>query len=302
MNFFKRSMISLKRKPARNLIFLMVLFLLGSLVSGAISIQRAVESTEGNLLRQVPPVLTIRYDWDAIAQEWGDSPYIPASLSLEMIREIGNFPQVKWFDFSIHAFVNTQNLYRAWDDSTGIRDYNSTRRWGDVEELEILGTENPDISAVLKGLITVEDGRTFTQEEISLGSRVAIVSEAFAKRNNLTVGSMMEMDHSIWYSFPPRDETLVGSTIYSLEIIGVFSVNSMRQTGEGELGDQDLLGRLENQIFVPNLLAEEILRFTYYQNKQIPGSSFILGVDGGPFIPLEPLFVLHDVRDLRDFS
>jgi len=60
-----RAWLSIFRKPTKVIILFFTVLLLGVLTSGAISVHQAINNTETNLRRRIPPVATIIQDHDA---------------------------------------------------------------------------------------------------------------------------------------------------------------------------------------------------------------------------------------------
>ena len=89
MTYYRRAFASIKRKPGKSLILLLLVFILGTVISGAISISQAVVNTERGIRRSLPPVVTITEDWEAaqsIFESQGEWP--TDRLTPQMLREI----------------------------------------------------------------------------------------------------------------------------------------------------------------------------------------------------------------------
>jgi len=67
MNFFKRAMISILRRPVKTLILLLLVLILGTVITGAISVEGAINNTDANLRRQMRPIVSIDLDWRGTA-------------------------------------------------------------------------------------------------------------------------------------------------------------------------------------------------------------------------------------------
>jgi len=90
MNVFKRALTSIIRTPIKSIVLFLAIFILGTAVSGAISVGNAIHTTDSSLRRNMRPVVTISFDWEAYVQheretgEWAS--FEP--LSPEIIYEI----------------------------------------------------------------------------------------------------------------------------------------------------------------------------------------------------------------------
>ena len=73
MNFLKRATISILRRLSKSIILLLLVFILGTVIAGAISVQGAINNTSANLRRQMRPIVSIELDdWQTIAEEMMD--------------------------------------------------------------------------------------------------------------------------------------------------------------------------------------------------------------------------------------
>ena len=118
MNFFKRATTSILRRPGKTIILLLLVFILGTVIAGAISVEGAISNTDANLRRQMPPIVSIGeddeafqespawddFDWDLY--DWEDPstfpPQMPA-LTPEDVRAIGSLDYVDFYDYMIFS-------------------------------------------------------------------------------------------------------------------------------------------------------------------------------------------------------
>ena len=64
MNSVKRAMINAIRKPGKTAILLVIIFILGNIIAGAVSVRQAVENAEANLRAEMSPIVSIGYGVD----------------------------------------------------------------------------------------------------------------------------------------------------------------------------------------------------------------------------------------------
>ena len=87
MSLFKRAMLYVKRNFVQSMILFFVVLLLGTLVSGSISIGRAIERTEDNVWRQLPAIAMIEEDWEATELYWQTyGTWAAPPITVEMVE------------------------------------------------------------------------------------------------------------------------------------------------------------------------------------------------------------------------
>ena len=98
MNPFKRVFISITRNLWKSSLLFLIVLILGSVVSGAISTNRAVENMAANLTERMLPVAMVRVDWGAF-RELSDNPSATGyNMPVDLFREIGALPYVQSYD------------------------------------------------------------------------------------------------------------------------------------------------------------------------------------------------------------
>ena len=91
MDWLKRGIISVRRRWSKSLILFIIIFVLGNMISGAISIVQAVGNTEKNIRNQMTPIATIISDEEKVEelyQKYGEN-YDFSPVSLDVIKQIG---------------------------------------------------------------------------------------------------------------------------------------------------------------------------------------------------------------------
>ena len=127
-----------------------MIFILGTLISGAISIRRATEITDMTLRHRMPAVTTVDWDSDK-ALEYrlyhGELPVFNA-VTIEHLKEISNLPYVVNYDFSIRSFAYSRNLERICHLGSGNCHLSTAMVLPELEGIEILplrGVFSPNI-------------------------------------------------------------------------------------------------------------------------------------------------------------
>ena len=312
MNFLKRAIISIKRRPGKTIILLLLVFILGNIISGAISVQQAVENTESNLRRNLPAVVTIEQDWDSMMvheRDTGEWP-ITDSLTPEILRRIGELPYVQDFDYSTNYWgMFSTELERFIVEHSEWGPINESHL--DVEgldEFSIRGVNNPEIFDLNAGIIELVTGRHFTEQEVQNFngfSTVAVISEEFANLNNLSVGSTFTLDNTIYdYNNLGRSEELysedniLGRETYEFEVIGIFKLVGDIDTGE-EWSDLHREAQMLNRIYVPNVVAEIASNLHF---EVLISEGHIESNEERTVWYDDIIYLLNDPMDLTDFA
>ena len=281
MNFIKRAITSIMRRSGKSLILLLLVFILGTVISGAIAVRGAVENTNDNLRRNMRPLVTFSMDVRAYfdhIEELGLSmadPETPemAQLTAEAVRQIGNLPYIDFFEYSItsHLEVAEFSNYDVWGGEFG------DDEWSAV--IQLRGTSEPVVLQERENIIEITQGRTFEESELLAVSDTnpVIISSGFADVNGFSLGDTIEIPQRIVF-FPPDDvmwdpdwdlnpENVFVEEIRSFEIIGIFDpidegdpidLDDMSSEAHMALGQRD---SIMSTFHVPNVIAEEMQLF-----------------------------------------
>ena len=249
MHIFKRGWVSVKRRPLKSLTLFLIIFILGNMAAGAISVSLATTATETNLRRRIPAIATIIQDHDALEHylaTYGDWPEAEGwDLTPALIETIGNLPYVRAFDYTVRngAFFSRElvlptdpNPYlglnileevileRLHGFSLGVKG---------LEQFVLHGVYHRFLLDLEEGTIELVEGRIFTEDEMSQPAYVALVSQAFAEANQLLVGRSLVLERNLYHQAEPtgiftpedyyQDKNLYLSEVIEFEIIGIFT-------------------------------------------------------------------------------
>jgi len=299
MNFYKRATISILRQPIKSGIFLLLIILLGVLASGAIAVQSAIYQTDQNLRRRMPAIATIVYNFGveethAIYEETGEWPLIePDVLTSEILGEIGSFPQVKVFDYSIALVggqVSAQDLSTwsyseipsmVYDEDLGIN-------------LQVGGVSSEEFLSVRSDFMHMVQGRSFNALDLSRTEPPfpVLISSGFAEANGFGISSIFEVQTVVFDSVPHedgegyrqvREEPPLYEEDYILEVVGIFQHYYHELPDINDDGFFELLMRrelVEHRIYVPHGVAEAMFevasRARFTQNAPVINNFFLL--------------------------
>jgi putative ABC transport system permease protein len=190
MNLLNRALASVARIPGKTIILLVIIFILGNIIAGAVSIRQAVTNAQITLRSKMSPIVTIIFDNAKYSSLLEKNPALEVEdISTETFDKIGSSSYVKYFDYS-------------------------------TQSLGFTGVNNPEILDIKEGFIQLVSGRVFDEKEIKNLSYVILVPQKWAEINNLTVGSIIP------FEFGANSETGTKRT-YDFEIIGTYKAKVM---------------------------------------------------------------------------
>ena len=264
------------RNLGKTIILLLLVFILGTVIAGAISVKGAISNTDANLRARMQPIVSINWsalefeasiDWDSL--EEGEDPWRQRPvLTPAIIHAIGELSYVAYYDYMITLGLRSFELdpYSAGG---------TVPNWSDGEPnwLTLRGASRAELVQFEQGTIYLTQGRQFIADDLMPGAErsVAIVSEGFANENNLSVNSIIELSEFIQFpdangSTQPvglnafKDENIYAQLSMEFEIIGLFN---MPENPEHDPLQQDIdwsrhIGL--NSIYVPNWALEDVYR------------------------------------------
>jgi len=318
-------------------------FILGTVISGAISVFSAINTTDANLRRNMQPIVTIEVDmlgwneywmawldnsdfdwanftWESLDIDINDSSTLPPderprlqNLTATDVRAIGALDYVAYFDYTISTNLRSFELDQ----------YIPTNDWGfedgELRWFDVRGTSNENLVQIEYGTLDLVQGTQFSPEDLIPGqeSSVAIISEAFAQTNNLTIGSTFSLYSVVMYpdeyGFTDGWGVVNEADIYAqigmeFEVIGLFEIPIEPNADLNRLDNPRLLQI--NGIYLPNWVIEDIeiqtaaarsavwdsdsvtmdLPFWAWELQSTPSETSVV-----------PLFVLDDPLDIEAF-
>lgn len=309
MNYLKRGFLSVIRKPMKALILFLVVFILGNLMAGAVSIKKTLNTTEANINKSLQPIATIELDWETLNKEGenseeGEFPEFEF-IKEDAIKKIGSLSYVKYYDYNASWGLRSKTLKSYVDPDLEDGGYSFGTEDGDPY-FSVYGVEYHKILKIETGEISLKEGRVFSEEEISSSKTAALVSSKFAEANNLTIGSTLPLYNEI---YEPMKEDEVYSSSYEpkilatpekeYEVIGIFETKPSPKKGSNNQNDMQQQWErqmLENTIIVPNNAIVDIME----ESEQI-FADFGEVQDSYP-ISYEPIFILKESKMLDDFK
>lgn len=110
MNIFKRALTNMKRTPFKSLILFLIIFIVGVLTSGAISVRNAIHVTDLNLRKNMQPIIILAEGRHFSPEAFLDVEDVYDFNVFDVLYELGQLPYVEFFDYSILTFMTSNEL------------------------------------------------------------------------------------------------------------------------------------------------------------------------------------------------
>ncbi|MDR0350286.1 MAG: ABC transporter permease [Coriobacteriales bacterium] len=328
MNFAKRAVLSIVRRPAKSLILFLVVLLIGSLMAGTVAVRQAIAQSEVTAKSLLGASVSLGVDDQALmrAYDAGEDPEV-GSLTAEIIEQLGTRPEVKSYDYTLSAFLSSKTLKNFEPDADDSGGAVAITRGGEEGSayFNLRGTHYAPILPIQEGKLSLVEGRVFTEDEIASGSLVAVIPDVVAEANGLHVGDTITLSNEVFdYTLESsggtndgdeESQTAFASRDVILEVIGVFSLNSggdsalssENATEDGEPSQRSQLKEIAasefySTIYVPIKVAQAEDEFTTEGYRKIAENAG----DEWPqdaYVPYySPLYLLNSVDDLESFE
>jgi len=326
VNFFKRGITSITKNLGKTAILLILVFVLGSLIAGAISVQRAVVNTETNLRRNMRPIVNLEYDVFAFITQAEDSwNEDPEHISVDTIRYLGDLPYVQYYNYSIQTSLHSftfQNYVPAmvghevvdWRVASGMEEW--------PLDFEMTGVSRAEVLYIEQGSAEIVEGRTFTEAEMMTSTDFEtipiVMSRSHAHANDLFLGATFYLSNMISYvdangrAISWEEDELFANHEYVFEIVGLFDLPDRRTdliASDDDDQEEHARQHMElNRMYIPGWAAEEIERRSILTTSEMKTELGIELLGWENFDPTnfqvraEPLFILEDPLDIETFS
>lgn len=305
MNFIKRGLISVLRKRGKTMILLVLVFILGNVIAGVISIKEAVKNTQQIMREKIGVIATIEVDYESMAKAGANGQL--QSIPVETIDSIGRLKQVKSYDYLTKIWLESTNL-KAYVDpgmTSGTDMVKKAPIPGPAAEisntsLQLSGGQNPEVTDIVQGKIHLVQGRVFTADEIRNSIGAVMVSKKFAETNNLSVGSTFKLQREV-YKYMNGGEKISAPQVavkkeFEFNVIGLFEpekIVDVNQSGKLQVNNTDL----NNSIYTTNKAVNMFSNAISDAEKLANGSDVSYS-----YFYLLPVYVLKDPLELDNFK
>lgn len=307
MGLLRRVFTSLVRNWGKTVVLLLITFVLTCVIAGAISVQQAIQNAENNIRANLPTIVSVEFDMDGVSERAALVESLPEgdTLTFEMLNEIAELPYVRNSDVVASTGFLSAELTNVLVYEFPLILYDYGDEWAGVEAK---GVRIPNFVDLEEGLVELYSGRNFSEEDLQSRNYVMLASRNFAELNGIGIGSIIPLELIVWdYSghtgtFSREhyvEENIFIQRTYHFEIIGIFEPSSDIDTGFEHM-DKSVLERLENRVYVPNVVAGDASLFFMEQFNKV-NEGWVQG-DLESHIYREGFFVLHDPLQLEDFK
>ncbi|MDQ0362017.1 hypothetical protein [Breznakia pachnodae] len=285
MDLFKKK----GSKHISKIIILLIVFVFLVFIIGALTIRQSVDDAKYTMKKELLPVSTVSVDYANLSDKVKDGIDKIDPLDEEFIHKIADLEFVDYYDYHTTYSFSTKELKSYYGEEM------------DEGFFELTGVEYPNIMDVEEGIMTLVDGRTFSEVEITNGDNVVVVAQEFAQLNKLSVGSTFKFSEVIYEPDVDEEGKIVGvsddaPTIAVIErelkVTGIVKQMNPDQTTNKEWQT----GMKENVIYCSNKLItniEDTYTGVMANYGELPGSQDIY---------IEPIFVLKDNSMLNEFK
>lgn len=283
---------------------LAVIFILGNLISGAISIQQATGNVEETIKERLGTAATVDMDYEVLdalsEEEWETVEF--GNLSVDQIKQIGELSYVKYYDYSMTTYLASESIQSYQGE--GMED----EFMMDGPVFLLKGINYASVLDFEEKKATLIDGRVFTQEEVDNGTSVAIISKKLAEKNNLQVGDTFTLENAVYdYDEETGEESIFSSRDVVLEIIGVFERQAVN-TEEKETSDGGMMDWMDidyqNTVYVPNEIVASENRYNWeeYMKMDEEYAAMMAEEEEETFEYYTPMYYLNSPEDIEAFE
>ena len=276
MTFYQRAINSILRQQSKSIILLLVSFILGSGIIISFLISSAISEATSVMLARSNSAVTLA---------------LGSNISEQKIKEIGNSPYVAYYDYNINSNVTSKLNHYEGDVKKYLSGAAKTTDYFDTN-FYLTGVNDPELLLVHQQRATLVKGRVFNKSEITGSSNSIIVSETFAKTNNLGLNSKVVFSAAI-----QSDESNLKERSYELNVVGILKYENRHTQASGSEKDLQLSNALaqanfQNTLLVPNSITKQINQFLVGESS---------ANNGGNLLTSTPVFILKSPYDLGNF-
>ncbi len=312
MSFFRRALLSVTRRKAKSLIFLLVVLILGNVMLSTLLIVQSVEKTKDSVLQGLPPIVSLELDHEKLQQLF-EEQYGPVDIEIPWLtyRELEEIETaagayIRSYDFSTSFYLETDSIEPFTPDDEGM---GFGRPYGDdVYHYMIMGVNIPNFMLLEIEEAIIIEGRTFSESEIENGEPVLIVSKELADANNYRVGDTINIENQFADYSETGERTVFDTLEFDMELIGILEYREIPRpdNGGGHFPEAHYIDMekkntlITNNRFVAGYTEQslQILR-PYYE--EMYGDDLYGAYDYNPLAGVPITYILHTSEDVDPF-
>ncbi|MCB5954413.1 ABC transporter permease [Enterococcus sp. CWB-B31] len=307
MNFVKRALYSVARRKGKSILLFAVIFILGNVIAGAIAIQQSTQNVEKNIKKELGGLASIEIDYENNQDAFMSEDFKMEFLSEDLIKQVGESPYVKYYDYNITSWIETKTLKAAT-----MEDFSNDESYITSQGFNIKGSNLPGILDAEEKIINVTEGKTFTQEDITKGNNVVVISSKVAEKNGLSVGDQMIIDQIGTQYTEEGTMNEVFKIDIPVEIIGIFEPTTVElEENKGNDGSTATASDSENQylsmekmntMYMPNKTVLEMNKtYTEKYIEKVPEEAEFLTTNEDEYY-YTPVYVMNNADEVEAFK
>lgn len=273
MRIFKHALLSLLRKPTKAVMIFCILVLVFGLVFTGIIIQKSLKESKDFVRIQLGATVQYVPDYNkAMIDELPYEDYDQMALSSAAAEDIGKDPRVKEVYYIKNGYGIAKNLKTGNNYGENVNIKSDTSVISEDPNipveiyLNIFGINTEKSIEFDNESLKLTKGSFFTQQQLTNGENVCLISAELATANGFSVGDMLNITNSMNYESAPIE----------IQIIGIYEGAKMG---------------MADTIFTPMITTEQ---FMYSEEVDVITSIYFLLND-----PLDiPAFVADNTNKL----
>lgn len=310
MNIMTRIRLSILRQKGKSLILFLAIAVIGTSFVSSVLIKGVMSKTNDQLYKEANPFVAF------VSQ--GEK-----QMSVETAEDVARSQYVEFLEYKRYIDSEITGLKKYKGDlpkeTSGTKPDVMTEESVPEGILSFEGTNVKELLAIKTGRAKLLSGRTFTDEEMKSGKKVAIITKEIAELNQLQVGQTLpgkyvERDFSIIGSQPNKQKDF--PTLFAFdtpfEIIGIIDVEAKNESSianipnisEEQKKSYQEFSRVaqKNTAYTPNTAISIISKEAEKQREISPNKAAnpnIAGQMNGVFIT--PVYKLKDAQNISAF-
>lgn len=285
MNLFTRSIKYLIRKWKTSLLLLLIVFVTSVLVLSGLAVLNAEEEKTEELKEATGTSFSVERNYESGGMETdekGNTYLTSDAITEDMIEEIANIEGIKGYNATVDSIScilkDDEYLPHSRDDLVG---------WDEVDShtLSITNINSEYSNYFTSHIFELVEGEHITQDT----ENAIIISEEYAKKNNLKIGDTLTVVND-----PQNDDPFV-----DVEVIGIFRVMGDSADESDDKKIYDLAGYFvyNDYVFLSGDLADKL-----YVNYDDVGSGQFNVVDFYIENPDNLDSIIQDVQNIKDIN
>lgn len=287
MGIIKRTFTSLTKRLSKTFILLLIIFLLGNVIAGAVAVKNATGQLENSMKSQLGAKAKIDYDMSkAMSMMNGDGDV--DNVTSSKADEIGKLPEVKNISYDLTHHMGSENI-KKYVGSSGMHQNGGES----FHDFNISGSNSKKSSSFESSSNQVIEG------EYPNKSTEALISKELADKNNIKVGDTVKFYAAVIEDMGnvtvlTADPEVEEKKDYEFTVSGFFKSKDMESSDQMKV----MMAEMEcNTIYTTIDVPKEIDDFqsAYYSKRDNKS-------EGECRMPVTPTYELNSPEDIDSFK